>query len=81
MLQIVRRLAQDEGSLQDSSEKKDQSLDHHLSKLWNNILSNGWSDNSTTMGIDRLYKVGGASWLITSIVKVPCLFLHNQVTD
>lgn len=70
MLQIIRRLAQDDSSLQGSSENQDLSLDHQLSKLWNKILNHGWSDHCTTMGIDRLYKIGGATWLVTSLVKV-----------
>lgn len=70
MLQIIRRLAQDENTHQSNTENQDQSLDHQLGKLWNKILNHGWSDHSTTMGIDRLYNVGGATWLITSLVKV-----------
>nr|CAG4646828.1 EOG090X01FD [Megafenestra aurita] len=69
MLQIIRRLAQDENTHQSNTENQDQSLDHQLGKLWNKILNHGWSDHSTTMGIDRLYNVGGATWLITSLVK------------
>nr|SVE77342.1 EOG090X0HN8 [Daphnia lumholtzi]SVE77963.1 EOG090X0HN8 [Daphnia lumholtzi]SVE78592.1 EOG090X0HN8 [Daphnia lumholtzi] len=39
MLQIIRRLAQDENPLQGVSDNQDQSLDHQLSKLWNKILN------------------------------------------
>ena len=70
MLQIIRRLAQDDNPLQSVSENHDQSLDHQLTKLWNKILNHGWSDHSTTVGIDRLFKIGGATWLVTSLVKV-----------
>ena len=69
MLQIIRRLAQDDSSLQGVTDNHDQSLDHQLSNLWNKILNHGWSDHCTTMGIDRLYKIGGATWLVTSLVK------------
>ncbi|XP_057366748.1 mediator of RNA polymerase II transcription subunit 24-like [Daphnia carinata] len=69
MLQIIRRLAQDENPLQSVSDNQDQSLDHQLVKLWSKILNHGWSDHCTTMGIDRLYKIGGATWLVTSLVK------------
>ncbi|XP_046644835.1 mediator of RNA polymerase II transcription subunit 24-like [Daphnia pulicaria] len=69
MLQIIRRLAQDDNPLQSVSENQDQSLDHQLTKLWNKILNHGWSDHSTTVGIDQLFKIGGATWLVTSLVK------------
>ena len=70
MLQIIRRLAQDDNPLQTISDNQDLSLDHQLTKLWNKILNHGWSDHGTTVGIDRLFKVGGATWLVTSLVKV-----------
>lgn len=70
MLQIIRRIAQDDSSLHGNTNNLDQSLDHQFGKLWNKILNHGWSDHSTTMGIDQLFKIGGATWLITSLVKV-----------
>lgn len=80
MLQIIRRLAQDDSSLQGIAENQDQSLDHQLVKLWSKILNHGWSDHCTTMGIDRLYKIGGATWLVTSLVKVPIALKKLMIT-
>ena len=73
MFQIIRRLAKDDGCLQGITESKDakeQSLDHQFSHLWDKILKHGWSDHNTTMGIDRLYNIGGAGWLVTALIKV-----------
>jgi len=72
MLQIIRRLARDDSSLYGIPESKDtkaQSLDHQFSYLWDKILKHGWSDHNTTMGIDRLYNIGGAAWLVTALIK------------
>ncbi len=80
MLQIIRRLAQDDSSLQGIAENQDQSLDHQLVKLWSKILNHGWSDHCTTMGIDRLYKIGGATWLVTSLVKVSIALKEFMIT-
>ena len=82
MLQIIRRLARDDSSLYGITENKDtkeQSLDHQFSHLWNKILKHGWSDHSTTMGIDRLYNIGGAAWLVTALIKVH--FHHIYYND
>lgn len=73
MLQIIRRLARDDSPLYGITENKDtkeQSLDHQFSHLWDKILKHGWSDHNTTMGIDRLYNIGGAAWLVTALIKV-----------
>nr|CAG4641474.1 EOG090X01FD [Eurycercus lamellatus] len=70
MLEIIRRLAQDDSSVHRKvGEGKDQSLDHQFTTLWSKLLTQGWSDNSTTVGIDRLYHIGGATWLVTALVK------------
>ena len=73
MLQIIRRLAKDEDSLPgiaDNNDFKNHSLDHQFSHLWDKVLKHGWSDHNTTIGIDRLYNIGGATWLVTALVKV-----------
>lgn len=70
MLQIIRRLSQDDSTRNGVSDEKDHSLDHQFATLWNKLLNQGWSDHSTTIGIDRLYHIGGATWLVTVLVKV-----------
>nr|CAG4642316.1 EOG090X01FD [Evadne anonyx] len=72
MLQIIRRLARDDSPLTgilENKNAKEQSLDHQFSHLWDKILKHGWSDHNTTMGIDRLYNIGGATWLVTALIK------------
>ena len=82
MLQIIRRLSQDETNLHGvTSDGKDQSLDHQFTVLWNKLLSQGWSDHSTTVGIDRLYHIGGATWLVTVLVKVVGSLINFVSTD
>lgn len=72
MLQIIRRIAQDDTALPGTADDKDQShsLGHQFTTLWNKLLSQGWSNNATTEGIDRLHQIGGSTWLVTSLIKV-----------
>ena len=73
MLQIVQRLSSEDGPLKDSNETDAKgdlaSLDHQFTKLWDKILKHGWPDHNTTTGIERLYNIGGATWLMTAMVK------------
>nr|CAG4643030.1 EOG090X01FD [Ilyocryptus agilis] len=45
MLQIIRRLAQDNPA-QSVMDGKDQSLDHQFTALWGKILNQGWPDHN-----------------------------------
>jgi len=81
MLQIIRRLAQDDSCLTGVAEARDHSLDHQFNVLWNKLLTKGWSDHNTSVGIDRLHHIGGSTWLVTVLVKVyiSSLFLFTNI--
>lgn len=75
MLQIIRRIAQDNSSLQKGDDEQ-SSIDHQFLKLWSKMLNTGWPDHATVAGIDRLYNIGGPTWLLSALVKVEsCNFI------